>query len=118
MTMFRWARNIWESWIDLFSDDDASAPSYDPAHLGAVAVVCLAVIGALYWLLWTLLVYEGGLFLKLRLIAAAGLGQRLPEDGLAGWLGNVIALCLSAVIVIALRRVYRAAQQAAARRAP
>ena len=54
-----------ERLLKLFDEDEPGEPYYDPVHLGAAAVGTLAAIGALYWLLWTLLVYEGGLFSKL-----------------------------------------------------
>jgi cytosine/adenosine deaminase-related metal-dependent hydrolase len=41
------------------AEDDPRESHFDPVHLGAVLVVSLVAIGALYWLLWTLLVYEG-----------------------------------------------------------
>ncbi len=49
-------------WIG--EDDDPNEPVYDPIHLAAVLVGTLAALGLLYWLLWTLLVYDGGLFSK------------------------------------------------------
>jgi len=52
---------------DLFLDEsgeDPREPHYDPLHLGAMVVLCLMGIGVLYWLLWALLVCEGGLFIK------------------------------------------------------
>ena len=104
------ALKLWRGWRELFSDhDDPEEPFYDPVQLGALAVACLAVIGLLYWLLWTLLVYEGGVFSKLRSAAAAAAGRPLPEDAFLGWFGNCAALLLCALVVAALWRVYRAA---------
>ena len=87
---------IWEGALDLFTDeDDAKEPAFDPVHLGAVCIVCLVVTGLLYWLLWTLLVYEGGLFAK---------GE--------GWFGNLAALGICVLALWALLHLYRTAQAA------
>jgi hypothetical protein len=60
--------NIWKRWVALFEDkDDPAEPHYDPVHLAAVLVASQVVIGALYWLLWTVFVYEGGIGGRLRL---------------------------------------------------
>ncbi len=49
-------------WIG--DDDNPDEPIYDPTHLAAVLIGTLAALGLLYWLLWTLLVYDGGFFSK------------------------------------------------------
>lgn len=101
----------------LDAEDDPAEPFYDPVHLGAVLIVNLVVIGALYWLLWTLLVFEGGLFVKI----SAGLNVLLTSKTLAdygyrgspyamgafeGWVGNVIALAITLLVIAALHRLY------------
>lgn len=91
-----------------------SEPAYDPVHLGAVSVACLVVIGLLYWLLWTLLVYEGGLFMKI----AALFSSSRPQDAFEGWLGNVCALLIASALLAALYRLYQDAAKRHARRAP
>lgn len=54
---------LWKRWVELFAaEDDPSLPHYDPVHLAVVLVATQVVIGALFWLMWTLLVYEGGFF--------------------------------------------------------
>ena len=110
---------------DLFeafdAEDDPGVPAYDPVHLGAALILTLATVGALYWLLWTLLVFEGGLFGKIvpgvqvlfGLKTSADFGYRGPWDRgvFEGWLGNLGALAVSAVIVKALHRLYRDADR-------
>lgn len=105
--------------VGLFEEDDPSEPGYDPIHLGAAVVITLAALGCLYWLLWTLLVYEGGLFLKLGAAAKllftkttlADLGYEGPyaQGAFEGWFGNLAALFFAAALVAALRRLYREA---------
>lgn len=112
-------RNAALAWIeDAFSDqEDPDEPVYDPIHVGGAVVITLAAIGCLYWLLWTLLVYEGGIFVKLS--AAAKLlftkttladlgyeGYPYAMGQFEGWIGNVIALALCALVVAALRHAY------------
>ncbi|MFI5351070.1 MAG: hypothetical protein ACHQ2Z_16115 [Elusimicrobiota bacterium] len=68
--------SIWKRWVALFEDEDApDEPHYDPIHLATVLVACQVVIGALYWLLWTVFVYEGGIGApRLRLAHLVALG--------------------------------------------
>lgn len=102
-------------WLD--ADDDPNEPSYDPTHLCAVLVVSLTAIGALYWLLWTLLVYEGGLFGKIVPALSVLVGRRTLADYgyrgapyamgvFEGWAGNVGALIVAAIVMAALYRAY------------
>ncbi|MBI4347522.1 MAG: hypothetical protein HY553_11750 [Elusimicrobia bacterium] len=103
--------------LGLFEDDDPKEPGYDPVQLGASIVVALAALGGLYWLLWTLLVYEGGLFLKLaallRLLFTSATLRDLGYEGsyaqgaFEGWFGNVAALAITVLVVASLRRLYR-----------
>ncbi|MFA5138906.1 MAG: hypothetical protein WC728_06685 [Elusimicrobiota bacterium] len=95
--------NAWERFLDLFSDtEDPNEPAYDPVQLGGTVVVCMVAIGCLYWLLWTLLVFEGGIFLKAQALFAADAGA----DAFEGWFGNVAALALCVAVVAALRKLH------------
>jgi hypothetical protein len=95
--------------------ESASEPFYDPIHLATILVSSLAVMGVLYWLLWTLLVYEGGLPLKLRDLAQIFFsGRKLSDFGwqgwedpgdFRGWLGNVCALLIAGLAVGVYQRV-------------
>ena len=108
---------LWKGFLDLFEDDDPGEPAYDPVHLGAAAIGTLASLGALYWLLWTLLVFEGGLPMKVRALASVLLTSKTLRDygyegkpyamgAFEGWLGNLIALGLTLLLVGALHRLY------------
>jgi hypothetical protein len=107
-----------ERFLELFSaQDDPEEPACDPVHLGAAVMITLVSIGALFWLLWTLLVYEGGLFSKilpaLEMLftskTAADFGYRGEFDRgvFEGWAGNLGALALCAALLAALHRLYR-----------
>ena len=77
-------KSIWKRWVALFEDEeDPAEPHYDPVHLATVLVATQVVIGALYWLLWTVFVYEGGITARLRL-------------------AHVVALAVCSLVVTAL----------------
>ena len=80
---------LWRSWVELFEEEGDDEPRFDPIHLATILVACQVVVGALFWLLWTTMVYEGGF--------ASG----------EGWFGNIAALITLAAALEALRRADR-----------
>jgi hypothetical protein len=104
--------------LDLFADtEDPKEALYDPVHLGGTVIGCLVGIGALYWLLWTLLVFEGGLASKIsaalqtlftsKTLADFGYhGAPHAMGAFEGWIGNVGALGLCLLVVASLHRLY------------
>lgn len=93
-------------------------PEFDPAHLAAVLIVTMVVMGCLFWLLWTLLVFEGGIFLKIKCALAVLFTSKTLADfgyqgtpyamgAFEGWLGNSIALAMSLIVIAALYRLYQ-----------
>lgn len=120
------APSVWErlrSVVESLDDEPAEGtPLYDPVDVGGVLVSVLAALGALYWLLWTALVYEGGVFRKagalLRLLGgtpASELGYEGPwnRGAFEGWLGNAAAALLALGLLWALRSEWRRAERAA-----
>jgi len=112
-----------KAWLtDLFSDEeDPNEPAYDPVHVGGVVIISMAGIGGLYWLLWTLLVFEGGLFVKLSAAAQVLFTSKTLRDFgyvgspyemgvFEGWVGNLVALVLCGVVLAALYRIRREAR--------
>lgn len=93
----------WKAFTALFADDDPAAPRYDPVQLAGVLVGAQVVAGALFWLLWTLLVFEGGLAVKLAVLLH---GPRTP-DALRGLYGNLAALALVVALLVVLHRAGR-----------
>lgn len=81
-------KGIWKRWVDLFEDEDPAQPHYDPVHLAVVLVATQVAVGCLYWLLWTVFVYEGGVARGLRL-------------------ANVVALIVCALVIAALEEADR-----------
>ncbi len=110
--------------LDELLQEDPREPIYDPVHLGAAVAITMAALGCLYWLLWTLLVYEGGIFLKIRALARLLFTPTTLKDlgyegmpyamgAFEGWVGNVGALVFAIAFVWALRNLYRRAQSRA-----
>ena len=112
-------KRLWEQFLDLFSDEeDFEEPFFDPVHLAATIIVCIAGIGCLYWLLWTFLVYEGGLFLKFSALIEILLTDKTWKDfgyesapyamgTFQGWIGNSIALLLFLGLICAFYYLYK-----------
>jgi len=121
---------LWDKLTWLFSDEeDPDEVLYDPVHVGGAVVISLVGIGALYWLLWTLLVYEGGLFKKAGAAAQVLFTSKTLADFgyegspyamgvFEGWFGNLAALLLFAGLVAALHRLYLKAAARARERRP
>ena len=52
----------WEWFVDLVEGEDGPDEIlYDPVHVAAVIVGSLCAMGLVFWLLWALLVCEGGM---------------------------------------------------------
>lgn len=117
------AAKIQDRILDLFSDEeDSQGPAYDPAHLGGVLVLAIVGIGAIYWMLWTLLVYGGGLPSKIgpalsvlfTSATLADVGYRGSPHAMGpfeGWVGNCAALFFCVLTVGALHRLYKDASR-------
>ena len=108
-------RRSWNYLLDLFGDDEPGAdePLYDPVHVIGVLMVCLLVLGFLYWLLWSLLVCEGGLFVKiipfLQVLFSSKTLKDFGYEGypyqlgiFEGWIVNVAALVLTLGVIVAI----------------
>ena len=107
-----WLKNL-DAWLE----GDPEEPEFDPVHLGGVLVVVMVAVGALYWLLWTLLVYEGGIFIKAGALAQvlftsktlADFGYEASPYAMGifeGWMGNLGALLLTLLALYAVCRLY------------
>lgn len=107
---------------ELFSGrEDPQEPVYDPAELGGAVVLTLFGLGLLYWLLWTLLVYEGGIFRKIKASFLVLFTSKTLQDfgyegtpyamgAFEGWIGNLGALLFALGLVYALWHLYQKAK--------
>ncbi len=98
-------KRAWKGFTGLFEDDDPAEPRYDPVHLAGVLIATQVAVGALFWLLWTLLVFEGGLASTL----GALFSGRRGGDALRGLWGHLAALAICAGLVVLLHRLDRRA---------
>ena len=99
--------SLWKQWVALFEEkEDPAVPHYDPVHLAVVLVACMVVVGALFWLMWTLFVYEGGLPRKLAALIAPDPQRPVSFEG---WAANAAALLLCALFIVLLQKADRRA---------
>jgi cbb3-type cytochrome oxidase subunit 3 len=113
-------KRIWEELLYFFSDrEDPDEPVYDPVHFAAMIVIVIFSIGVLFWLLWTLLVFEGGIFPKILPAVQVLFTKKTLTD--FGWLGypyelgvfegfiaNTIALVLTIALVVGIWWLFQA----------
>jgi hypothetical protein len=97
---------------DFFSDkEDPNEPGYDPVHIGTMIVLVLFANTLLFWLLWSVLVFGGGLQAKIapalqliftsRTAADFGyVGYPFEMGVFEGWITNVTALVLLAGAIV------------------
>ncbi len=112
-------RRTWKMFLDLWEDDpETDALVYDPVHVAGVIVACLFALGLMFWTLWALLVFEGGLFVKagpfLKVIFTS---KRFQDFGFVGypyemgifegWIVNLAALAATIGFIAALWAVFR-----------
>jgi uncharacterized membrane protein len=110
---------LWKSVLDLWEDDDASERIvYDPVHVAAVVVGCFFAMGIVFWDLWALLVFEGGLFTKMGpflqvLFTSKTLGDFGYEGApyalgiFEGWMVNLAAFFIALGLVAGLGWIFR-----------
>ena len=101
----------WAWFVDLVEGEDGpDEVVYDPVHIGGVIVGSLCAMGVLFWLLWSLLVCEGGVFTKvgpfLRVLFTSKTLGDFGYEGypyalgiFEGWIVNAMALVLSIALL-------------------
>lgn len=108
------------NWIEETFDDkeNPEEPGYDPAHIGIMIVAVLFGITILFWLLWSLLVFGGGLqtkiipFLKLvftgKTAADFGyVGYPYEMGVFDGWPTNVTAMIFTILLLCAIWYIFK-----------
>ncbi|MCX5779055.1 MAG: hypothetical protein NTU66_07575 [Elusimicrobia bacterium] len=104
----------------LSDEEGPDEPVYDPAHVGAMIVIVLFVMTVLFWLLWALMVFGGGiqakivpLFQILFTAKTAGdfgyVGSPYAMGIFEGWQTNAVALVLALSVVFAVAYVFKIA---------
>jgi hypothetical protein len=112
-------KKLWDGFVDLVEGEDRpDEVIYDPVHIGGVIVGSLCAMGVLFWLLWSLLVCEGGIFVKIvPLFQVLFTSKTLKDFGyegypfqlgiFEGWIVNVWALVLSIALIAGIWWVFR-----------
>lgn len=112
-------RRVWKAVFSLWEDDPSENPIvYDPVQVSAVIVGCLAAVGVLFWVLWALMVFEGGLFTKIvPFLQAVFTSKTWADFGyegypyalgvFEGWIINVAALVVALMLLAFVYRLLR-----------
>ena len=112
-------KQIKDALLLFFSDvEDSDEPIYDPVHFAALIVISLVVMGALFWLLWTLLVFGGGIFNKIvpafqvlftkkTLKDFGWVGYPYELGIFEGFIGNTVALILTMSLMAGVWWVFK-----------
>jgi cbb3-type cytochrome oxidase subunit 3 len=104
-------KNLWQQLLELFSDrEDPNEPIYDPVHLAGMIVIVIFSLGVLFWLLWTLLVFGGGLprkivpafqvlFTEKKLADFGWVGYPYELGIFEGFIANILAGVLTVTLI-------------------
>jgi hypothetical protein len=111
-------KKAWDWLVDVTEGEDGpDEVVYDPLHVAGVVIGCLCAFGVLFWLLWSLLVCEGGFFGKVVPFLQVLLTSKTLKDfgyegypyqlGLfEGWIVNLVAFVLTVALVAGVWRVF------------
>jgi hypothetical protein len=111
-------KNIFIEIKEFFSDtENADEPHYDPVHVGAMIVLVLFANTILFWLLWALLVFGGGLQAKIVPVVLIVFTKKTAADFgyigypyamgvFEGWITNAVAFILLIAGIMAGWKVF------------
>ncbi len=111
-------KRLWQEIIAFFDDlEDHANPGYDPVHVAAMLVAVIFGIALLFWLLWALLVFGGGIQAKIIPFLLVVFTARTTRDFgyvgypyemgvFEGWVTNVVALALVMAVITAIWYVF------------
>ncbi|MGA2090069.1 MAG: hypothetical protein ABSH12_01230 [Endomicrobiales bacterium] len=105
----------------LSDEEDPQEPVFDPVHVGTMIVIVLFGMTVLFWLLWALLVFGGGIQAKIFPALQMLFTSKTPGDfgyigspyamGIfEGWQTNVVALILMLLVMGCIGYVFKIAQ--------
>ncbi len=110
--------------IEEFADDKVNPeePGYDPVHIGIMIVSVLAGLTVLFWLLWALLVFGGGIQSKLvPLVKLIFTGKTAADLGYVGypyemgpfegWPTNIGALVLTIGLIVLIWHIFKRSEK-------
>lgn len=96
-------------------EEDPDEPAYDPLHVAAMIVCVLVAMNLLFWLLWALLVFGGGIQAKILPALQVLFTAKTPADFgyvgypydlgvFDGWVTNVVALLFLIAVIAGIHR--------------
>ncbi|MCX5781935.1 MAG: hypothetical protein NT145_04425 [Elusimicrobia bacterium] len=109
--------------LDFFSDEENLEISrYDPLHLGAMIVIILFGMSLIFWLLWALLVFGGGIQSKvvpfLQILFTSKTAENFGYVGypyemgvFEGWITNVVTFCFLILVILGIWHVFKQAEE-------
>lgn len=113
-------KKIFNDVLNFFADEDSDPqePAYDPAHVAVMIVLVILGLALLFWLLWALVVCEGGIFIKiipfLQVVFTSKTLQDFGFEGypyelgiFEGWIINVVALVLFIGLLAGISSIFR-----------
>ena len=116
-------KKITDAIEDFLSDnDDPNEPGYDPVHVGAMLVIVFVGLTVLFWMLWSLLVFGGGIQAKIIPFLTIVLTSKTVGDygyvgypyemGIfQGWVTNITALVFTILIVFSMVFLFKALEK-------
>ncbi|MFH1784076.1 MAG: hypothetical protein ABH868_04190 [bacterium] len=85
--------------------------SYDPANVAAMIVIIIFTFAVLFWLLWSLLVFKGGILTKMIMLFHIVIGKQASSafgvSAWDGWIINTGALLIAAFFTTAVVRILK-----------
>lgn len=112
-------KNWYKELERFFSDvDDPNEAGYEPIHVAGMIVLVLFGITILFWLLWALLVFGGGIFAKVmpflqivftsKTAADFGyIGYPYEMGVFSGWPTNLVALIFAVALIIVIWFIFK-----------
>jgi hypothetical protein len=111
-------KKIFSLILDLFSDEEVQGEAgYDPVHVGIMIVSVLFGISILFWLLWSLMVFRGGIqakalpFLQMVFTSKTAadfgyVGYPFEMGIFEGWITNAAALFFLMLLLVGIWYVF------------
>ena len=105
----------------LFNEEkskDETAPVIDEFYLAATIIVDIIALTVLFWLLWSILVYGGGIFPKIKaLLEIIFCGKSFKDFGwnfypydigvFTGFITNIIGIILLCFFIVSVSKIMR-----------
>lgn len=113
-------KKILKDVYDFFGDEDVKPgePAYDPMHVAAMIILVIVGMALVFWLLWSLMVCGGGIFIKIvPFLKVIFTGKTLQDFGYEGypyelgifdgWIVNLVAFVLLIGFLYGISSIFR-----------